>query len=77
MAATSPGSGTLELRGVCKRYGTGQGGQVTAAHMYERLSSGSACEVIGRLPWFWWRRRSGRSRLGPLGTAPWQVSLAG
>jgi len=31
MTATSPGSGPLELRGVCKRHGTGQGGQVTAA----------------------------------------------
>jgi len=31
MAASAPGSGALELRGVCKRYGTGQGGQVTAA----------------------------------------------
>jgi putative ABC transport system ATP-binding protein len=31
MAASFPGSGVLELRGVCKRYGTGQGGQVTAA----------------------------------------------
>ena len=31
MTATSPGSGALELRGVSKRYGTGQGGQVTAA----------------------------------------------
>jgi putative ABC transport system ATP-binding protein len=31
MAASAPGSGVLELRGVCKRYGTGQGGQVTAA----------------------------------------------
>ena len=31
MAASAPGSSTLELRGVCKRYGTGQGGQVTAA----------------------------------------------
>jgi putative ABC transport system ATP-binding protein len=31
MTATSPGSGTLELRGVCKRYGTGQSGQVIAA----------------------------------------------
>jgi len=31
MTATSPGSGALEPRGVCKRYGTGQGGQVTAA----------------------------------------------
>jgi len=31
MTATSPGSGTLELRGVCKRYGTDQSGQVTAA----------------------------------------------
>jgi putative ABC transport system ATP-binding protein len=30
MTATSPGS-ALELRGVSKRYGTGQGGQVTAA----------------------------------------------
>ena len=30
MAASAPGSSTLELRGVCKRYGTGQGGQVTA-----------------------------------------------
>ena len=31
MSASAPGSGALELRGVCKRYGTGQGGQVTAA----------------------------------------------
>ncbi len=31
MTDTSPGSGTLELRGVCKRYGTGQSGKVTAA----------------------------------------------
>jgi putative ABC transport system ATP-binding protein len=31
MTATSPGSSPLELRGVCKRYGTGQGRQVTAA----------------------------------------------
>ena len=32
MAASAPGGGALELRGVCKRYGTGHtGGQVTAA----------------------------------------------
>jgi putative ABC transport system ATP-binding protein len=31
MTAATPGNGLLELRGVCKRYGTGQGGQVTAA----------------------------------------------
>jgi putative ABC transport system ATP-binding protein len=31
MTATTPGCGALELRGVCKRYGTGTGGQVTAA----------------------------------------------
>jgi putative ABC transport system ATP-binding protein len=31
MTAAIPGSGALELRGVGKRYGTGQGGQVTAA----------------------------------------------
>ena len=31
MTAITPGSGVLELRGVSKRYGTGQGGQVTAA----------------------------------------------
>jgi putative ABC transport system ATP-binding protein len=33
MTATTPGpgSGALELRGVTKRYGTGEGGQVTAA----------------------------------------------
>jgi putative ABC transport system ATP-binding protein len=31
MTATTPPSTALELRGVCKRYGTGQGGQVTAA----------------------------------------------
>jgi putative ABC transport system ATP-binding protein len=31
MPASAPGSGALELRGVTKRYGTGQGGQVTAA----------------------------------------------
>ena len=31
MTATTPGDGALELRGVCKRYGTGTGSQVTAA----------------------------------------------
>jgi len=31
MTATTPGSGAVELRGVSKRYGTGTGGQVTAA----------------------------------------------
>jgi putative ABC transport system ATP-binding protein len=31
MAESPPSSGALELRGVCKRYGTGTGGQVTAA----------------------------------------------
>ena len=31
MPASTPGGGALELRGVTKRYGTGQGGQVTAA----------------------------------------------
>ena len=31
MTTTSPGSGAFELRGVCKRYGNGQGGQLTAA----------------------------------------------
>jgi putative ABC transport system ATP-binding protein len=31
MTATTPGGAALELRGVCKCYGTGQGGQVTAA----------------------------------------------
>jgi putative ABC transport system ATP-binding protein len=31
MSATTPASTALELRGVCKRYGNGQGGQVTAA----------------------------------------------
>ena len=31
MAASAPGSGVLELRGVTKRFGTGQGEQVTAA----------------------------------------------
>jgi putative ABC transport system ATP-binding protein len=31
MASSAPGDGALELRNVCKRYGTGEGGQVTAA----------------------------------------------
>ena len=31
MPASAPDGGALELRGVTKRYGTGQGGQVTAA----------------------------------------------
>jgi putative ABC transport system ATP-binding protein len=31
MTAPAPATGALELRGVSKRYGTGQGGQVTAA----------------------------------------------
>ena len=31
MTVTTPGPGALELRGVSKRYGTGTGGQVTAA----------------------------------------------
>ena len=32
MTVTTPGLGALELRGVTKRYGTGTGGQVTAAN---------------------------------------------
>jgi len=31
MTGTTPGGAALELHGVGKRYGTGQGGQVTAA----------------------------------------------
>ena len=31
MSASTPGDGALELRGVCKRYSTGQGEQVTTA----------------------------------------------
>jgi hypothetical protein len=31
MTTPVPGSSALEPRGVCKRHGTGQGGQVTAA----------------------------------------------
>ena len=31
MAANNSGTAALELRGICKRYGTGQGGQVIAA----------------------------------------------
>jgi putative ABC transport system ATP-binding protein len=31
MTESTPGSGAVELRAVCKRYGTGQGEQVTAA----------------------------------------------
>jgi hypothetical protein len=31
MAVSAPGSAALSLRGVCKRYGTGQDTQVTAA----------------------------------------------
>ena len=31
MADSTSRSGAVELRGICKRYGTGQGGQVTAA----------------------------------------------
>jgi putative ABC transport system ATP-binding protein len=31
MTASAPGTSALELRGVCKRYGTGQGAAVTAA----------------------------------------------
>jgi ABC-type lipoprotein export system ATPase subunit len=31
MAANTSATAALELRGICKRYGTGQGGQVIAA----------------------------------------------
>ena len=39
MPASAPGRGALELRGVTKRYGTGQGGQVTAAEACHRSRS--------------------------------------
>jgi putative ABC transport system ATP-binding protein len=48
MTATSPGSGALELRGVCKRYGTGTGGQVTAADdVTFTIESGAFVAITG------------------------------
>jgi putative ABC transport system ATP-binding protein len=48
MTATSPGSGALELRGVTKRYGTGTGGQVTAAdHVTFTIEAGAFVALTG------------------------------
>jgi putative ABC transport system ATP-binding protein len=48
MTATSPGSGALELRGVSKRYGTGAGGQVTAAaDVTFTIESGAFVAITG------------------------------
>jgi putative ABC transport system ATP-binding protein len=48
MTATSPGSGALELRGVSKRYGTGTGGQVTAAaDVTFTIESGAFVAITG------------------------------
>lgn len=53
MTATSPGSDALELRGISKRYGTGQGGQVTADNATLAIEAGAfvgAGSVTSRLP---------------------------
>jgi putative ABC transport system ATP-binding protein len=48
MTATSPSSGALELRGVSKRYGTGTGGQVTAAaDVTFTIESGAFVAITG------------------------------
>jgi putative ABC transport system ATP-binding protein len=48
MTATSPGPGALELRGVGQRYGTGQGGQVTAAaDVTLTIESGAFVAITG------------------------------
>jgi putative ABC transport system ATP-binding protein len=52
MAASAPGDGALELRGVCKRYGTGTttgtGGQVTAAdHVSFTIEAGAFVALTG------------------------------
>ncbi len=52
MAASAPGDGTLELRDVCKRYGTGTstgtGGQVTAAdHVTFTIEAGAFVALTG------------------------------
>ncbi|MGP7999388.1 MAG: ABC transporter ATP-binding protein [Streptosporangiaceae bacterium] len=48
MAASVPGDGALELRGVGKRYGTGQGGQVIAAdHVSFTIEAGAFVAVTG------------------------------
>lgn len=48
MAASAPDGGAVELRGVCKRYGTGQGGQVTAAdHVTFSVEAGAFVALTG------------------------------
>jgi putative ABC transport system ATP-binding protein len=48
MTATSPAAAAVELRGVCKRYGTGQGGQVTAAdNVTFTIEAGAFVAVTG------------------------------
>jgi putative ABC transport system ATP-binding protein len=48
MSASAPGDGALELRGVCKRYGTGQGEQVIAAdHVTFTVEVGAFVAVSG------------------------------
>jgi putative ABC transport system ATP-binding protein len=48
MTATTPGTSALELRGVSKRYGTGQGGQVTAADSVTlTIAAGSFVALTG------------------------------
>ncbi len=48
MAANAPGDGAVELRDVCKQYGTGQGGQVIAAdHVTFTIEAGAFVAVTG------------------------------
>jgi putative ABC transport system ATP-binding protein len=48
MPASVLGGGALELRGVTKRYGTGQGGQVTAAdHVTFTIEAGAFAALTG------------------------------
>jgi putative ABC transport system ATP-binding protein len=48
MTVSAPGSGALELRGVSKRYGTGPGGQVTAAaDVTFTIESGAFVAITG------------------------------
>jgi putative ABC transport system ATP-binding protein len=48
MAANVPGDGALELRGACKRYGTGRGGQVIAAdHVTFTIEAGAFVALAG------------------------------